>query len=422
MILGHKIKLNPTDEQATYFRQAAGCARLAFNWGVARWKEVLNQNKESKINKSISALELKKEFNFLKKEQFPFVYEVTKCACEGGFQDLANAFRNFFADCKKRKSNQSRKLRFPQFKKKHKFQPNFYLANDKLKFRQNEVYISRLGWVNMAESLRFAGKVMAGRILFQNMNWWISVQVEVEKVDTSTETQDAIGIDLGLKTLAVDNFGNETEAIKALSKNLSKIKKKSRSLARKVKGSKRWQKTNAKLNKSHFRVRNVRSDYTHKTTTKIARSYAIIAVEDLNVSGMMKNKHLSRAIADASMSEFVRELEYKTQRQGGQLVKIDRYFASSQICSSCGYKNELMKDLSIRKWNCPMCETHHERDTNAAKNIRCEAIKQIRSSGSGYVGRKTLVESLALELGLVANFNQITLKREPKEYIYTLLG
>jgi putative transposase len=120
MIFEHKIKLNPTENQIAYFWQAAGCARLAFNWGVARWREVLNLNKASNIKKSITALGLKKEFNAIKKQQFPFVYEVTKCACEGGFQDLANAFRNFFADCKKRKANKNCKIRFPQFKKKHK--------------------------------------------------------------------------------------------------------------------------------------------------------------------------------------------------------------------------------------------------------------------------------------------------------------
>lgn len=407
MILGHKIKLNPTEQEVQYFRQAAGCARLAFNWGIARWQEVYQHNQATENKKSISVLELKKEFNSIKKEQFPFVYEVTKCSCEGGFQDLANAFRNFFADCKKRKSNKNHKIRFPKFKKKHKSQPNFYLANDKLKFRENEVYISSLGWVNMAESLRFNGKVMAGRVSFHNNQWWISVQVEVTELPTVTQPQAAIGIDLGVKTLAVNNFGNETKAIKSLTKNLNQIRKKSRSLSRKVKGSKRWQKTKAQLNRTHFRVRNVRNDFTHKATAKITESYAIIGVEDLNVSRMMKNQKLSRHLADASMSEFIRQLEYKTSKFGGQLVKVDRYFASSQICSNCGYKNELLNDLSIRKWQCPMCETHHERDTNAAKNIRGEAINIIKSSGSGYIGRKRLVESLALELELVSNFNQI---------------
>ena len=406
MIFGHKIKLNPTEKDAQYFRHAAGCARLAFNWGVARWQEVYAQNKESKINQTITAIGLKKEFNAIKKQQFPFVYEVTKCACEGGFQDLGQAFNNFFADCKKRKTNKKLKIRFPQFKKKNKSQPNFYLANDRLKLREHEVFVSGLGWVKMAESLRLTGKIMAGRISYHNNQWWLSVQVEVAQIETTNEVQEAIGIDLGLKTLAVDNFGKETEAIQALAKNLNKIRKKSRSLARKVKGSERWQKTKVLLNKTHFRVRNMRQDYSHKTTTKIAESYAIIGVEDLDVSEMMQNRKLSRAVADASMSEFIRQLEYKTVKFGGQLVKVDRYFASSQICSNCSYKNELVKDLSIRKWNCPRCETNHQRDKNAAQNLRGEAINIIRSSGSGYVGRKTLVESVAMELGIKSNFNQ----------------
>jgi putative transposase len=151
----------------------------------------------------------------------------------------------------------------------------------------------------------------------------------------------------------------------------------------------------------------MRADYSHKTTTKIAETYAIIGVEDLDVLKMMKNKHLSRHIADASMNEFVRKLEYKTAKFGGQLIKVDQYFPSSQLCSNCGYKNELVKDLEVRKWQCPMCETHHKRDTNAAKNIRREAIKIVKSSGSGYVGRKTLVESLALELGIKSNCKEI---------------
>lgn len=402
MILGQKIKLNPTERDIQYFRQAAGCARLAFNWGVARWKEAYTQNKQS-----ISALELKKEFNAIKKRDFPFVYEVTKCACEGGFQDLASSFRNFYADCKKRKANKKQKIRFPQFKKKHRSRPQFYLANDKLKFREHEVYVSGLGWVNMGESIRFAGKVMAGRISFQNMNWWLSVQIEVNEIETITEAQGAVGIDLGLKTLAVDNFGYETETLKALAGNLDKIRRKSRSLSRKVKGSKRWQKAKAALNKIHFRVASVRNDYSHKATTGIAQKYAVIGVENLNVAGMMKNSRLSKALADASMSEFVRQLEYKAKKFGGQLVKIDRYFASSQICSKCCFKNELVKNLSVREWTCPMCASTHQRDKNAAENIRRKAISNLRLSGSGYVGRKMLVESLAMELGLFPNSNQI---------------
>jgi len=394
VILGHKIKLNPTESQVQYFQQSVGCARLAFNWGLARWKKIYAENKIS-----ISALELKKEFNGIKKQQFPFVYEVTKCATEGGFQDLQNAIRNFFSDIKKQKVKKNQKIRFLQFKKKHKSKPQFYLANDKLKLRQNEVYVSALGWVNLAENLRFEGKIISGRVSFQNNCWWLSVQVEVTETEIPIEAQDVIGIDLGIKVLAVDNFGNETKTIKILRKNLTKIRKISRFLSRKMKGSKRWQKSKAKLNKSHFRVRNVRVNYLHKASTKIAQSYAIIGVEDLNVSGMMRNRLLSRAVADASISEFVRQLEYKAVKFGGQLVKIDRYFASSQICSNCGFKNESVKDLSIREWNCPMCASTHERDKNAAINVRCEAIRQIKSSGSGYVGRKTLVESLAMKLG-----------------------
>ena len=232
MILGHKIKLNPTEKDADYFRQAAGCARLAFNWGVARWQAVYAENKESENKKSISALELKKEFNSIKKPRFPFVYEVTKCACEGGFQDLGNALTNFFADCKKRKINSKLKVRFPKFKKKHKSQPRFYLANDKLKFKENEVYISGLGWVNLAESLRFEGKVMAGRVSFKNNQWWLSIQVEVAEQSIISESQEAVGIDLGIKILAVNQanqkeitfIGKKSKRFKTLAENQSQVK------------------------------------------------------------------------------------------------------------------------------------------------------------------------------------------------------
>jgi putative transposase len=364
----HKIRLNPTPEQEQYFRQAAGNARFAWNWAVAFMREAWKAQSNLPL-----VGDLKAEFNRIKREQFPFVMDTTKCATEQVFADLRHALANFFNDINKRKNGKQRKdtrcVGFPKFKSRKRGYGSFYLANDKFTVDGHGMKVPKLGWVNMTEPLRFAGKIMSARISERAGYWLVSIQVELPEPE-QTAPERVIGVDLGVKALAVDSDGEVFENQKHLTAAQKKLRRLSRWLARKQKGSKNWHKAKRKLARLHLRIANLRADATHKLTTRLAAKASIIALETLNVAGMLKNHKLARAIADASFAEIVRQLSYKAQ----QVVRVDPFYPSSKTCNECGHIN---RDLTLadRVWVCPSCGTVLERDVNAARNIRDEGLR-----------------------------------------------
>jgi putative transposase len=369
MIKAHKIRLNPTPEQEDYFKRAAGCARLAYNWALAEWR------REYEAGGKPSALDLKKRFNEIKAEQFPFVKEVTKCATEQAFADVGAAFANFLTRLKK-----GGEAGYPKFKSKNRSTPSFYLANDKITFAEHTVYIPKLGWVNMAESLRLEGKVMGARVRCRAGQWWIAVAVEMEKPPPQ-EKQSTVGVDVGITNLGVTSDGRVFENQEYLRQSLSRLSGLGRALARKEAGSRNFEKAKVKLQRAHYQVACQRDDAIHKMTTELCRNNAMIGIEDLNVKGMMRNRHLSRSLSDAAFGEIHRQLNYKAEWFGSVVQPVDRFFPSSQLCSACGErKTELT--LAEREWQCEACGAHHDRDLNAAINIRDEALRRL---GSGYV-------------------------------------
>lgn len=405
----HKIKLNPTPEQEQYFWQAAGVARYAFNWGLDRWNlyseynwQVKNAGIGDKI--SISGRLLKKEFNRVKPE---WVGNVTCWAYQGAFDDLQSAFRNFFEKSKKGllpKSNKPRKDKkpngWPRFKSKKRSLPCFYLANSSLRIDGYNIQFDkgRVGWVNMTEEIRFNGKILGGRISYSQGCWWLSVQVETEH--QSKPVSGAVGVDLGIKYLAVTSDGVIYNNPKALKEAQAKLRRLQRKLDRQrrannpdnfnpdgtaKKNVKNWvvsnkmKKTQQQITKVSTRIANIRQEASHQMTTEIANTYQVIGVEDLNLKGMMKNHRLAQAIGDAALFEKRRQLEYKTKWNGGEVVQVNRWFPSSKICSECGFINAELT-LSVREWTCPECKTTHHRDGNAAVNIRNEALKQLNNN------------------------------------------
>jgi putative transposase len=369
MIKAHKIKLNPTPEQEEYFKRAAGCARLAYNWALAEWR------REHEAGVKPSALELKKRFNQIKAEQFPFVMEVTKCATEQAFADAGAAFNNFFRWLK-----EGQQAGYPKFKSKNRSTPSFYLANDKIAFEGHTVYIPKLGWVNMAERLRFEGKVMGARIRCRAGQWWIAVAVEMEKPQP-VEKNSTVGMDVGITNLGVTSDGQVFENQEYLRQSLSRLRSLSSALSRKEAGSRNFEKAKIKLQRAHSRVASQRDDAIHKMTTELCRNNAVIGIEDLNVKGMVQNRHLSRSLSDAALGEIHRQLNYKAEWFGSVVQPVDRFFPSSQLCSACG-ERKINLTLAEREWRCEMCGAHHDRDLNAAINIRNEALRRL---GSGYV-------------------------------------
>lgn len=395
MLRAHKIKINPSHNQEQYLRQACGVARFCFNWGLSEWK------KQYEAGEKPYAYGLKKQFNAIKREQFPWVYNVSKCAGDTGFRNLDAAFKNFFRRCK----NGDAKKGYPKFKSRKGSRKSFRMDGTRVKVDGNWLKLERLDEpINMAEMLRFDGEIRSAIISEGTSHWYVAISVEV-KPPEHKHPQKSVGIDLGVKTLATLSDGIRFENQRPLRSKLRKLKKLNQELSRREKGSGRWKRTKAKLAKLHKRIANRRLDYQHKMTTEIARAYKVIGMEDLNVVGMLKNHRLALSIADAGFGEIARQLGYKSEWYGGYLVKIDRFFPSSKLCRHCCCINQELK-LSDRKWVCD-CGVVLDRDRNAAINIEMEALRTFADVGSRR--SKTRVES---DVRPIATLLAASMKRE----------
>jgi putative transposase len=369
MIKAHKIRLNPTEEQHSYFAKAAGTARFVWNWALAEW------NRKSEAGEKPTALKLKKQFNEIRREQFPWTWEVTKNASDQPFLDLGKAFTAFFEGVKNGK-----RVGRPKFKSKKRSRPAFYLANDQCEFGDHRIWIPKLGWVNMTENLRFQGKVTGVRITRTAKWWFASITVELPDTPGAPRTS-AVGIDVGLNRLATLSTGEEYENQAFLKTALLKLRQANKRLHRRVKGSKNREKARRQVARLHYQITCMRDDALHKLTTRIADCYGIIGIENLNLKGLLKNRRLSRSFSDAALGKLLTLLTSKVQQRGGQIIKVDRFFPSSKTCHACGWKWETM-DLSDRVFICqnPLCAYYQfaqDRDHNAALCILFEALRLV---------------------------------------------
>jgi putative transposase len=370
MIKAHKIRLHPTPEQAVYFAKSAGTRRFVWNWALAEW------NRQYEAGEKPTALKLKKQFNEIRREQFPWTWEVTKNACDQPFLDLGKAFSDFFDALKN-----GRKKGRPKFKSKKKSKASFYLANDQFELGDHRIWIPKLGWVNMAENLRFKGKIKGARIT-KTADWWF-VSITVEMPDEQPDKKPAaIGIDAGLNRLATLSTGEKYENQAFLKTALKKVRQANKRLHRRKLGSKNREKARRQVARLHYRIACMREDVLQKMTTRLADCYGIIGVETLNLKGLLKNKHLSRSFSDAALGKLVTLLKSKVEQRGGQVIKVGRFFPSSKTCHCCGWKWEDM-ELSDRVFVCqnPTCAYYQfaqDRDHNAALNILSEALRLIR--------------------------------------------
>ncbi|OQB16704.1 MAG: putative transposase [Parcubacteria group bacterium ADurb.Bin192] len=365
----HKIRLNPTLEQEQWLLQASGTARFTYNWGLAEWQ------RQYEAGEKPSAYVLKKQFNAIRREQFPWSMEISKCAVDTGFRNLDTAFSNFFRRCK----NGDTKKGYPRFKSKRHSKKSFRMDGSRVKIDGHWLKLEKLDEpINMAEMLRFDGGVKSVTISEDAGHWYVAVNVEVEPPEHK-HPQESVGVDLGIKALAVLSNGREFENQKLLRLELRKLKRLNRELSRRQEGSGRWNCTKAKLARFHRRIANRRLDCQHKMTTDIASTYQIIGVEDLNVAGMLRNHRLALSIADAGFGEIQRQLSYKSAWYGGVVVEIDRFFPSSKLCHFCGCINGNLT-LAEREWTCE-CGAVLNRDLNAALNIERQALNILRRSG-----------------------------------------
>ncbi len=393
--ISHKIELVPNNKQKSYFRKAFGCARLAYNWGLAEWQ------RRHKEGEKVDAYGLKKAFNAIKKEEYPFVLEVTKYATQQPFINLGKAFKKFFEDLKRGA------VSYPQFKKKKDNEGSFYIGGDQVslsdtnrnsmalkKMPHNErqkcqyLKVPNLGWVKMTERLRFIGKVNGVVVSQQGDKYFASFSVQVTeeeyrrthpKTCSCRENRNA-GIDLGIKSALVLSNGVAVENPKPLKDNLRKIKRISRQFDKRThartkqerlegkKKSKNYRRLSVRLSNAQRKVANMRRDFTQKVTTILATHYTHIALEDLNVEGMVRNHHLAQSVSDVAFGELCRQIEYKSLLNGVKVLKADRFYPSSKTCSRCGHIKHDLK-LSDRTYHCDKCGAVIDRDYNASLNL-----------------------------------------------------
>ncbi len=351
MQIAHKIELKPNNQALTYFRRACGVSRFSWNWGLAEW------NRQYEAGQKPSGMKLKREFNAIKKTEFPWVFEVTKYAAQQPFLDLQEAWKGFFKKIKGK----------PKFKKKGKSRDSFYVGGDQIKIEGRKIRIPNLGWVKMREELRFQGKVNSAVISRTADHWYVSIQVDADLRPTRHENQVPVGIDLGILQLATLSNGVSFEAPKPLKGLLWRLKRRSRALSKKQLGSNNFQKQKLAMSRLHARIVHVRKDTLHKITTWVATYCSHVGIEDLNVKGMMANRKLARSISDLGFYEFRRQLEYKLKFRDGKVEVRDRFFPSSKKCSKCHTVKDNLT-LSDRIFSCG-CGLSMGRDLNAAINL-----------------------------------------------------
>jgi len=370
MILAHRIALDPNNAQATYLARAAGTARFAYNWALAEWKHQYEAHKADQTQPKPSQMALRRQLNAIKREQFPWMLEVTKCAPQLAIIQLGEAFKRFF----------SGQNRYPTHRKKG-VDDRFSLSNDQFSVDGARIRIPNLGWVRMREPLRFTGKIMSSTVSRKADRWFVSIAVEVPDAShlPKAENQGAVGVDLGVSAMATLSSGEKIVGPKPHTALLDRLRRLSRGMSRKQKGSANRRKARAKLAKLHGRIADIRSDAMHKLTSDLTRRFETIGVEDLNVRGMMANRRLARTISDMSFYEFRRQVEYKADLRGGRVVVADRWFPSSKTCSGCGHKVDALP-LAVRSWVCPSCGTIHDRDVNAATNLKVMAASSAVSA------------------------------------------
>ena len=355
----HKIKLKPNNKQATFFKKACGVRRLAFNWGLAEWK------RQYEAGEKPSTSGIRKQFNALKRSDFLFAYETPAGVTAQAFSDLDTAFKNFF-----RKTS-----RYPRFKKKDQ-RDAFRLDNQKFKLDGKSIRIPKLGWVRMQESLRLSGKLLSATVSKEATGWFVSILVEIPDGSECSDSQvySAVGVDLGIDKLAVLSNGRIFENPKTTKKYEKRLRRLNKSLARKKKGSNNREKAKKKLGLLHSRIRNVRKDVLHKLTSYLADNYSDICIEDLNTSGMAKNRRLAKSVQDASFSEIRRQLVYKSIR----VHVVGRFFPSTKLCMSCGQLHDM--PLNKRTFQCSCNGVSIDRDLHAAQNILragCPNVKPV---------------------------------------------
>ena len=381
-VRAYKTELAPTNYQKTKFRQNFGAARYAYNFALIEKKKAIEKFKETGDKEKIpNAIDLHKVLNKKKgTEELPWGFEVSKCAFQESMRDCDQAFKRFFSNCKKK----SGKKGFPKFKSKKNEKQSFRVTGSIKVTESGHIQIPTIGRVKLKELeyLPLNAHILSASISSRAGKFFISLSVreEVNK-ETVTAKNLIVGVDLGIKTLAVLSTGESFANPKALKKREQQLKRAQRKLSKSKKDSKNRAKQKVRVQRIHYKISNIRKDALHKATTKITNENQVIVIEDLSVSGMLKNHKLAKSVADVSFYEFRRQLTYKSERKGRELRVVDRFFTSSKTCSCCGHKKESLL-LNERIFSCEKCGKEIDRDLNAAINLENAKFYTVSSTGS----------------------------------------
>ncbi len=357
---GIKFRAYPNKEQQNLINQTLGCCRLIYNKGLAMRNDAYSNGE--KINYSQTSAMLT---DLKKQADFAFLKDVDSIALQQSLRDLDRGFKNMF----------EKRARHPQFKSKHNNHQSYRTINqgDNIRIVGRYIKLPKLGYVKIKQSMEVGhiNNVTVERT--PTGKYFVALNVEFES-ELCSNAGGRIGIDVGIKEFYSDSNGNTVSNPKYLEKSQRKLIREQRRLSRKQKGSNNRNKQRIKLAKVHERITNQRNDFLQKQSTILVSENQTICIEDLNVKGMVHNHKLAQHIANCSWAKFFTMLEYKAAWYGNEIIKVPTMYPSSQTCSCCGYKNPLVKNLSIREWECPNCHAKHNRDTNASINILSKGL------------------------------------------------